>query len=764
MTHGTARRSHLSAILARPIAGLAPILLLSTGWILLSLVVLPWVRDRVADTMLRGGEPHMATIWPLPNPVSLVAGITVSLFLIGFVLLVIWMRSTRGLGCLLDRLTDRTGSLAGMVLLAAGVLTVSVLARGEPSLGDARTHITRGWFWQEALRSGEIPIWTDLWYGGTPVDQHYPPLAHILQALIGLVGFVPGDASKILSWLCRISGAVGFALLCREVHRDGRAGVLGGIIYGLAPTFHLAWMWDGRLPGSLVIAILPWAFLAAERVSTGIGGSRAGAGLGLSLWLLSLAHTTEIRLAFALVLLFVLLRLASTIEARGWRAPSWTGLLIGGTGGRVLVGFFLYPIARDADLLVAIRQAKPIGLGLSVPHARELLDLLRWNPAGKHYLGASVVLLGFLGLVRAIAERSRVSVGIGPAALAVFMILPWFLHPPQQRSLDIMFIGGILAAARMARRVPGARFSFQEKPGLLAGMLVLIFFDLAPITLITTYGVHRGERDRIYDRLQERIQSGRFLELPEDRNGRPQTTVWSYALARPIPSVGGPFPQGAPLSWAHQQAMVDAVAEAMIAPLPRELVSLLAFHNIRYVLVTNRTSGTRMAQVVSPGLTEDPDLPGLMVDAASPVFVIDSNAPPPPTAPHLRIVDGMPESPPLSLAAADAAWIEAARPHPVLDARASVLPNRMDVEIPDVGATTVRIERSPYPYTKVRIDGKESPWREGPLGGMLIDIGPGPHHVEIRGVEEPVRRACRYAQWGTAGLLIIMMFSSRRKS
>ena len=148
-------------------------------------------------------------------------------------------------------------------------MSVSTIARGDPALAVAETHIARGWLWHEYIRAGTYPLWTDLWYGGFPGAQHSPPLSHLLQALIGFLRFDPYTAAKVLTWLCRMAGGVGFAIFCARIHRDQRSGLLGGIIYALAPAFHSVWVWEGHLPGAVVLAILPWALIAGERLSSG---------------------------------------------------------------------------------------------------------------------------------------------------------------------------------------------------------------------------------------------------------------------------------------------------------------------------------------------------------------------------------------------------------------------------------------------------------------------------------------------------------------
>lgn len=329
----TLPRPRAVRVLGHPIAGLAPILFLSAGWLFLALQIVPYMRDSFAGVLLAGGHPSFSDVWPPPPQMLLMLVVTGALLMIGLAMAIIWIKSAGGFGPLSDVLLSRGESLAGIVLIASGVLTAGLLAHGDPSLEDTKTHIVRGWLWFDSFHAGTLPRWTDLWYGGTPADQHYPPLAHIFQGLLGFLRFGPFTAAKALAWICRVAGAIGFALLCARIHKDQRAGLLGGVLYAISPVIHSAWIWEGRLPGVLLLAIAPWGFLATERIATGIGRVRAGCALALAIGGMVLAHAVSARLPLAMLVLLLLVRAIPTLATRGSRAPSLAGLLIGLIGG-----------------------------------------------------------------------------------------------------------------------------------------------------------------------------------------------------------------------------------------------------------------------------------------------------------------------------------------------------------------------------------------------------------------------------------------------
>jgi len=762
--------------LSRPLPALLPLAMLSAGWILFALRIVPWFRDQVAQTLLGGGD--LKGLGGLhPPPVILGSLLTASLLLLaGLLLCIVLMVRRGGLAQLVDRLLSRDAPLAAAVILATGVLTIALLSRGYPSLGDARTHIARGWLWLESLRSGAYPIWTDLWYGGYPADQNYPPLAHMLQGTIGLLGADPVAAAKILAWLCRMAGAAGFALLCSRLHRDGRAGLLGGLIYALAPTAHASWVWEGRLPGLLLLAILPWALLAAERLATGAGSIRAGALLALAGGGLVLAHAGQARVAIVLVSLLFLLRIVPTLSAHGLRSVPRAGIAIGLIGGAAIAAGFAVPMLRDAPLLNEPIPAGFIGLRYRLPDPRTLLELLQWKPTGKFYIGLSTGILALVGIVRAIADRRRRrhagnEVGghpIGPVALLLLVLVQLGLTDPVWRGLDMYWIGGLMAAAGAVRRAAGPARPSGLRRLFFPLALAIVLIDLAPLSLVTTYGVHREGRERIYERLLDRLEGRRFLEIPVDPGGRPYSSHWQYAPTAPAASVGGPAIQNAPRAFAHQAALIDTVAHALAAggPLDREIVQLLALHNVRYLHLVSSQRLVDPSGHAGNGAVLDPDLSALRVDDASPVSVLPPDGVGlgtrrPDSSMTIAVVatDGLPQAISRSLIRDDIDWLRRARPRPVTAACVRLLPNRMTLDLPDVGDATLRIARNPYPGAEVLLDGRPCSWREAPLGGLAVEVEKGRHRIEIRAAESRTRRAVRLLQAAIAvacGFLLLV--------
>jgi hypothetical protein len=752
------------SILGHPVAGLLPLSFLSAGWVLLALQIVPWLRDQSARLLLAGERPSPAMILAMPPSLLLLTAVAAGLLLVGAAAFVVWVRSAGGTGPLCDRLLRRNEILAAIVLLASGAMTVALISRGDP-IDAAKGHIARGWLWHEYLRAGTFPRWSDLWFGGAPVDQFGPPLSHLLQAVFGFLRFDPVLSAKELVWFCRMAGGVGFALLCARIHRDQRSGLLGGILYALAPAFHSAWMWEGRLPGVLVIGIIPWALLAAERIATGAGAVRSGAFLALLGGGMVLAQGEQARLAILLVGVFLLVRGLSTVATRGARAPSVAGILVGLLGGAALAACFLYPMVREAEFLNGPAPASMLAFRFHAPTLAAATEALRWNLSGRSYIGISIALLAALGLLRSTFDRKEEGRGIGPIPIAILIVVPWIIAATWLQDLDLVLLGGQIAAAGAVRRgLRASRYPFLRK-GVLPLAFIIVLVDLAPINLLSTYTLRPPAREQTFSLLEDRLGSGRFLELAVSPEGT--TSVQSaYAVDRPIASVSGPSLLETPRAFIHTAAMIDTVSAALSRQrhLDRGLIDLLAFHDVRYVVLAARRGGKLPSDNVPEGLVLDPEIPALRIEHATPVTVLEPGTETGPSTPAVRFDSAVfPPAVPPGLAREAVEWLKVARPRYVMEARSVVLPNRLEVELPDLGPVTIRIARNGYPRTAVLVDGQPWPWREGPLGGIVIDLQKGAHRIEVHGTEDRIRRGCRYAQMGLAAMLFLLAISPHRR-
>lgn len=750
------------SVLGHPVTGLLPIILLAAGWITLAIHVMPRVRGGLeADS----GATVSALLRQSPA-LTLLVGLAAGALFLGVVTFLIWARSARGFGPLVDGLLRRDEALAALLLISVGVITCGVISSGEPTSPRALSHVARSWLWHESLRSGTIPRWTDLWYNGFPAGQHFPPLTHLITALLGFLHFSPSDSAKDLAWFTRIAGGIGFGLLCARVHRDQRAGFLGGILYGLAPTFHAAWMVDGRLPATFLLGALPWALYMAERLAAGDGGFRSGAIMALCIGAIALSSIAQSRLTFILVLGFLAVRAIPIIATRGERVPSAAGLVIGLVGGVALASGFIVPLARDAYLL---NNPVPESLGSLRFHVPELaapLSLVSWNARGAQMIGISVLILSAIGIARAILDRRARKRAMGPIPLAVMVLLPWSLVPFSARYLDLMPLGLLLAAAGTVRRGdPGVRVPFPTR-GVFPAAMLLVLAELAPVNLSTSYTSVPDPEQAVIRSIGGALGSGRFLELPLDARGNPTTSYAGFAIDAPIPGVGGPYLEGAPKSYTYTAAVIDSLARAIRrdSAADPDLIRLAALHNVKMILFEGPEGVARADVFALPGLIANAEHPGMIVPDATPVWILEPGGDPDRGLPREIVTpQGLSREARARLVSRQIEWMRASRPRPVTEARAVALPNRTEIELPDLGPVTIRIARNAYPSTQVTIDDRPWPWREGPFGGIEVDIERGPHRIRIEGTEDRLRRALRIGQWALAGLLLVVAAGPRRR-
>jgi hypothetical protein len=701
----------------------------AAGWLLAALWVVPWVRDFMVTGIATGSSPSITSAWPPPAPIIIGAAAAFVLFAVGLVTFIVWCGRRGGLDSIVEDQFSTPGRLALAISIWTAVISAALLARGDPIIGDAKTHIARAWIWKESLKAGGIPVWTDLWYGGFPIDQHYSPLSHVLAALLSLTGISPFLAVKLIVWLSGIIGAVGFGMWCQSYFRSQQAGLLGGILYSLVPVLDAAWMWYGRLPGVLIISILPWAFYAVNKLADRSGGRRAASMLALCIAALTLTHVLQARLAFAILAVYSVGELVLRRDAR----PGW--LLFGWCGGLAMSLLFVIPIYLERDFVNNI-SVQPFAIFSILPFLPQLARYaVRWNPRGVWYLGLTVLILSALGLwnlVRA-AVRDIRSIRVMLTVMALILV-PWIFAYGQAREEELLFYGIIVAAAASA-----ANSKFWRRSYVMLIAMAIILIDLGPANLISTYVAGRDEKETAYEWIESSIGSGRYLELPLDSDGRPRSSYWHYIPTREVASLGGPFIQGAPRSFINRAALVDTVAFALAggSGLSRRLVGLMEIENVRLISFSTATTITVPSSPIPDGVMVDTYIPAWTIQNASPVSVIDSlpaySVMEAPTVKMPGIGDSGDGSRSVSRNVIENViyWMETMDPVPVVGVELNRRLNAVDLLVPSVGRKTLRIALESYPTMKVYVDGTLSEWRVGPLGGILVDVAPGSHAVSI---------------------------------
>lgn len=316
-------------------------------------------------------------------------------------------------------------------------------ADGNENLRDV-THQVQPWllFLRGEWREGRPPFWNPHQLAGTPFwsnGQGAPlfPLHLLFAALPVPLGLL------LLPWLRVAIGGSGAFVLARAMGAGRGAAALAAV------AFPLSGMVSGFLlyPMGNALMLVPWAFVAVERIAAGRGGWRPLAVVG-SLGLLS-GHPETAVFTALLAAIFLLLR--GVDEGRRW--PAWGRFLGGWTGGALLAAPQILPL-----FLTLLESGKWLVRQTAPPPAPGVV-LALWSrfvlPDGLGDAAAG----SWWGPYNDVA--TAVYVGGIPFALAL-AALPAAVRDRRLRALALV---GLLALAG-AYHLPGARQLLLAAPVL----------------------------------------------------------------------------------------------------------------------------------------------------------------------------------------------------------------------------------------------------------------------------------------------------------
>ena len=198
-----------------------------------------------------------------------------------------------------------------------GLLTCACLlsvryyfAPGEISwAGDAAHHIATADMAAQAMRSGEIPVWTFYMGGGSPYLQNY---GFLFFYFVGFIDLFCRDIFLSLKWVLafgHVLSGLGMYAFARLLYRSRRAAFVAGLAYVLCFWHAQHVLIMGRLPLALFYGLLPWAFAAMEIISHARCKMAAAASGGVVLALLSFTHTGYGAFAFIFLAVYATVRL-----------------------------------------------------------------------------------------------------------------------------------------------------------------------------------------------------------------------------------------------------------------------------------------------------------------------------------------------------------------------------------------------------------------------------------------------------------------------
>ena len=285
-----------------------------------------------------------------------------------------------------------------------------------PYSADHPVHLTRAWhFITKNLASGQLSGWSDLWFGGWPSGEDYPPLGDYWFAAwyalsLGTLGWEEVYALSFLSMM--LASALGVYWFGRQAL--GRwEGVLAALFFLSDKgayreggwVYTVTWgVWPQVLSTGLCFAALGTAILVVKRPS-----SKKFAVASLLMGLAFLAHPMAL-VVFALLLPLGLgLTYLMKPELRNGTMALPVGALFLGVG---LAAYWFFPFASKGEWM-----AKYGELWLSLPAMGE-----RWLN-GTLFSGTTPALLwlGTLGGVTGIA-RGRVGAAFCVAGALAFLL------------------------------------------------------------------------------------------------------------------------------------------------------------------------------------------------------------------------------------------------------------------------------------------------------------------------------------------------------
>ena len=251
---------------------------------------------------------------------------------------------------------------------------------------------------RQEVRAGRWPFWNPHQFSGMTFwgNGQSAPLSpfHVLFVLLPLrLGFV------VLPWAKVVCGGLGVFLLLRELGSSEAAATAAALVYplsGMLVSFLL-------FPMGSALALVPWVFLAVERLATGSGGWPA---LGLAVGLQGLCGHPETSLHTALL---CALYLALRGTGAGTAARTWLRFAAGWLAGGLVAAAALAPLAVAVAASSRWQEAaelagpEPAWRTLVSLPARLVLPDMFGNPARGTWWGpfnylASAVYAGALAL------------------------------------------------------------------------------------------------------------------------------------------------------------------------------------------------------------------------------------------------------------------------------------------------------------------------------------------------------------------------------
>lgn len=341
---------------------------------------------------------------------------------------------------------------------------------------------------RRAVRSGDLPAWTDGIAAGRPLlaAQQSAPLyptnwpAYVLPFW---------DSLEVTALLKVLLAAAGMALFCLALGLGAPAALLGALGFAFS-TYFVGWL---AHPHTNVYLLLPWIMLGVHRTIRGPSvAAAAGLAAALALSLLG-GHMPSVLLIALLVVPYALFELAASRPARanGPAASLLAGaVVLGALGGAAMLLPLVEGLAHAVDSTARGGQVLPrtVANAFFFPELWGRPDKFELGGAPSNfqertgYFGAAPLLLAVAGLAVRVSREQIFFAAAGLAAAAIVFVapvasaldaLPGYANANLWRAIVLMaFCGAVLGAFGLQRLIEADRRQ-RARIATIAGMLAL---------------------------------------------------------------------------------------------------------------------------------------------------------------------------------------------------------------------------------------------------------------------------------------------------
>jgi|TARA_B100001964_G_scaffold36089_1_gene38754 hypothetical protein len=661
---------------------------------------------------------------------------------------------------------------------------------------DAESYSTIAWPIWDALRHGQLPIWTNWGDMGYPLTQFYSPLYSTLIAVVSIVIPNVWSAVKLLHLTYHVMSVLAIFLYVHNLTKSKYAAITAGFALGFAFYRYHVFFYLGSLNMGPTFVIWPFQLYLVDRYLMARDGRRIGVALALVSAAGLLFHAYFGGYGGLFTALYGVLRILTgpkTLPTARRKVGAILHLYFWLGSGVLASSFYTLPALLESDL--SLVQEWVGGDFLLPPVSVQDVLTFEGGESGSGwwggYLGVSVMAMALVGYISALLGRRWATVApfallllslflaLGPFYLPfseIFSQIPggsvvFLFHSPGDYLVYVVIMGaagvgvciaefadGLLATIGrgMAGLRPFAKIGFIRMEWILWCICGLIALDMFRYHLFVNYMIPVTANGSPENRVaahqwlaKHRHQiDGRVLDLGQS------DIVWYIPMIANLPTYST---QGFASRWSAP--LVAGLRRFDPVSLFDEGSNLMRVANTAMVVVDSPSQLENYPGAIKSGdgAVMIPTDRGLVMIASSMVKEVNLDI-------HFRATEAaawstLSETPHSNLAnemgidplRAAAEFIPAPDPLYSLDVLSDDRSLTARVQSHDMESQYVRIEYSVstpayvqlsyayYPYLRVLIDGTEAPSFPTSFGLIGVQSPAGAHILEIVPYLSPLR-------------------------